>query len=116
AGQSRTDGERAREAARHVLGAELLLRRDPHAAFGPVSEWLSSAQTPIERRAAVRLLGLLRVREAHDLLAAEVKSGPTRDSALDGLVLLKDPRSRDVFAGVLGDPDPQVEPPTRVKA
>jgi hypothetical protein len=116
ANPGRTEGERIREAVRHVLGAELLLRRDPHAAFGPVSEWLASAQSPIERRAAVRLLGLLRVREAHDLLAAEVKPGPTRESALDGLVLLRDPRSRDVFASVLDDHDPQVEAPTRVKA
>lgn len=112
----RPDGERLRETLRHVAGAELLLRRDPHAAFGPVSEWLKSAQSPFERRAAVKLLGMLRVREAHDLLAAEVKPGPTRDSALDGLVVLRDPRSRDVFAGVLDDPDPQVETPTRVSA
>jgi HEAT repeat protein len=111
----RDEADRAGEAFRHVAGAELLLRRDPHAAFGPVSEWLREAQSPLERRAAVKLLGRLRVQEAHDLLAEEVKSGPARDWALDGLVLLRDPRSREVFRSVLDDPDAPLDP-TRVKA
>jgi Putative zinc-finger len=112
----REGGDRMWEARRHVAGAEMLLRRDPHAAVGPVTAWLETADGPVERWAAVKLLGLLRVREAHDLLAAEsAKGGPIRDAALDGLVLLRDPRSRDAFRAVMDDAAAPIDP-TRVKA
>lgn len=109
---AREDGERMRDPVR---GAAALLWRDPQAAFGPVSEWLKSAQTPFERRAAVKLLALLRIAEAHDLLEAEVREGPAREAALDGLVALRDPRSHDLFLSLMEDQALPLDP-TRIKA
>ena len=76
-----------------------------------MSEWLKSAQTPFERRAAVKLLALLRFAEAHDLLAAEVREGPAREAALDGLVALaRSPVSRRLRCRLMDDPAPPLEP------
>ena len=108
--------EPGREPIRQGFGAELLRRCDPHAAFSAVTDWIRAAQSPAERRAAVRLLALLRVSEAHDVLAAEVKDGPAREPALDGLILLRDPRSREIFRALVDDPALPLDDPMRVKA
>jgi hypothetical protein len=112
---SREDVGRMREVWRHGRVAAMLLSRDPHAAFGPVSGWLASASTPLERRTAVKLLAALRLPAAHDLLVAETQASATRELALDGLLALRDPRSREFFARLMDDPSLDLDP-TRLKA
>lgn len=100
----RDDRERMRGGPFHqVHVAASLLRRDPQGAFEPVAAWLKSARTPFERQSAVKLLACLRLPQAHDLLVAELREGPARELALDGLVALRDPRSHDLFASMLDD-------------
>jgi hypothetical protein len=113
-GRPRADGDRAADPFLPVYGAAMLLRRDPSAALGPISEWLRTAETPRERRAAVKLLAMLRIPEAHDVLVAEVR-GDARDAALGGLVALRDPRSREVFESLMDDKTLPLET-TRVAA
>jgi hypothetical protein len=111
---ARPQGDRPADPFMPVYGAAMLLRREPRAALAPITEWLRSAETSRERRAAVKLLAMLRIPEAHDVLAAEVQ-GEARDAALGGLVALRDPRSREVFRSLMADKTLPLET-TRVTA
>jgi hypothetical protein len=112
--KSREEADRGQDPYVAVYAAARLLGHDRAAAFGAVAEWVRKAQGPREHRAAVKLLALLKVPEAHDLLAAEI-SGPASAAALSGLVALHDPRSHDVFKSVMED-DSLLLDPMRITA
>jgi hypothetical protein len=115
AGQRREDGGRMRDVWRHGRVAAMLLSRDRQSAYGPVRQWVQSAETPLERRTAIKLLAALRLPEGHDLLIEGTRDGVTRELALDGLLALRDPRSSAVFLAMMNDERLELDP-TRLKA
>ncbi len=81
-----------------------LLQPDRAVAVPLISAWVESAANASERRIAVQLLAEVGGAEAFPRLAAEAKSGPARDVALEGLRSARDERSRKLFEDVAADP------------
>ncbi|HYC78657.1 MAG TPA: zf-HC2 domain-containing protein [Planctomycetota bacterium] len=91
-----------------------VLKSDPVAAVRELEAWIASSASEDERRAAVRLVGMLPASASFDALAREAAAGPAREAALDALARQRDERSRAVLAATAAAKD--VVPEIRVAA